>query len=61
MALCTGAIALATVEDETTAGDLRARPNVENEIGMLQMAPNVGSRIIYLKEPGVAFAGYPWR
>lgn len=56
MALCTGAIALATVEDETTAGEQRARPNVENEIGMLQMAPNIGSRIIYLKESGVAFA-----
>lgn len=56
MALCTGGIALATVEDETVASEQRARPNVENEIGMLQTAPNIGSRIIYLKEPGVAFA-----
>jgi flagellar biosynthesis regulator FlaF len=56
MALCTGAIALATVEDETVAGEQRTRPNVENEIGMLQMAPNIGSRIIYLKEPDVIFA-----
>ena len=56
MGLCTGAIALATVEDETTAHEQRARPNVENEIGMLQTALNIGSRIIYLKEPGVTFA-----
>ena len=56
MGLCTGAIALATVEDETIASEQRTRPNVENEIGMLQTAPNIGSRIIYLKEPNVAFA-----
>jgi hypothetical protein len=56
MELCAGAVALATVEDETTANELRARPNVENEIGMLQVAPNIGSRIVYLKEPGVKFA-----
>jgi len=56
MELCTGAIALATVEDETTAREQRARPNVENEIGMLQTAHNIGSRIMYLKEPGVTFA-----
>ena len=56
MALCTGGIALATVDDETTADEQRARPNVENEIGMLQMASNIGSRIIYLKEPAVRFA-----
>ena len=56
MALCTGAIALATVEDETIANEQRTRPNVENEIGMLQAAPNIGSRIIYLKEPNVTFA-----
>jgi flagellar biosynthesis regulator FlaF len=56
MGLCTGAIALATVEDETTAHEQRTRPNVENEIGMLQTAQNIGSRIMYLKEPGVTFA-----
>ena len=56
MALCTGAVALATVEDETIANEQRTRPNVENEIGMLQAAPNIGSRIIYLKEPNVTFA-----
>ena len=53
MSICTCAIALATVEDETTAHEQRTRPNVENEIGMLQTAPNIGSRIIYLKEPNV--------
>lgn len=56
MSLCAGAIALATSEDETVAREQRARPNVENEIGMMQMAENIGSRIIYLKEPGVQFA-----
>ncbi|PYI79566.1 MAG: hypothetical protein DME26_23180 [Verrucomicrobia bacterium] len=56
MGICTAAIALATVEDETTAREQRARPNVENEIGMLQSAPNIASRIIYLKEPSVKFA-----
>ena len=56
MQLCSGAIALATNEDETTAQEHRARPNVENEIGMLQTLPNIGARIIYLKEPSVAFA-----
>jgi predicted nucleotide-binding protein len=56
MSFCTGAIALATVEDETTANEIRARPNVENEIGMLQTAPNIGARLVYLKEPDVQFA-----
>ncbi|HEX5715988.1 MAG TPA: TIR domain-containing protein [Thermoanaerobaculia bacterium] len=56
MEICAGAIALATVEDETTAHEHRTRPNVENEIGMLQLAPNIGSRIVYLKEPEVKFA-----
>ena len=56
MKLCIGAVALATVEDETIANEQRTRPNVENEIGMLQAAPNIGSRIIYLKEPNVTFA-----
>ena len=56
MGLCTGAIALATVEDETSAQEQRARPNVENEIGMLQVLSNIGSRIVYLKEPEVVFA-----
>lgn len=56
MGLCTGAIVLATVEGEITAHEQRARPNVENEVGMLQMAVNIGSRIIYLKEAAVQFA-----
>jgi predicted nucleotide-binding protein len=56
MSLCSGAIALATAEDETTANERRTRPNVENEIGMLQTAGNIGARIVYLKEPQVQFA-----
>jgi hypothetical protein len=56
MGLCSGAVALATAEDETAAQEQRTRPNVENEIGMLQTAPNIGARIVYLKEPDVQFA-----
>lgn len=56
MSLCAGGIALATLEDETTAREGRTRPNVENEIGMMQTAPNIGARITCLKEDGVQFA-----
>ncbi len=56
MNLCTEAVALASVEDETVTNEQRTRPNVENEIGMLQTAENIGSRITYLKEPNVVFA-----
>ena len=56
MGLCAGAIVLATVEDETTAKEKRARPNVENEIGSLQVSTNIANRIVYLKEPDVLFA-----
>lgn len=56
LSICAAGIALATVEDETTAAELRARPNVENEIGLMQAAPNIGGRIIYLREPKVQFA-----
>jgi hypothetical protein len=58
MRICTAAIVLATEEDEAAAAAAagRPRPNVENEVGMLQLAPNIANRIIYLKEPGVQFA-----
>lgn len=56
MNICAGAIVLATVEDETTAGENRTRPNVENEVGMFQSAPNICNRIVYLKEKDVQFA-----
>lgn len=56
MDLCAGGIALATIEDETIAHEKRTRPNVEHEIGMMQMSQNIGSRIIYLKESDVKFA-----
>lgn len=56
MSLCSGAIVLATEEDETVDQVKRTRPNVENEVGMLQTVQNIGSRIVYLKEPGVKFA-----
>ncbi|HEX2242665.1 MAG TPA: hypothetical protein VHK27_05340 [Gammaproteobacteria bacterium] len=56
MSLCTEAVALASVEDETVTNEQRIRPNVENEIGMLQTAEDIGSRITYLKEPNVVFA-----
>jgi len=56
MGICESALVLATAEDETIALETRTRPNVENEIGMLQASPNIGERIIYLKEPEVQFA-----
>ena len=56
MGICAAALVLATAEDETIAMETRARPNVENEIGLLQTSPNIGSRIIYLKESEVQFA-----
>ena len=56
MGLCSAGIALATADDEAHATKERTRPNVENEIGMMQTSPNIGARIIYLKEPEVKFA-----
>ena len=56
VALSVAAVVLATVEDETVSRESRARPNVENEVGMLQAASNIGNRIVYLKEDGVKFA-----
>ncbi len=56
MGMCASAVVLATVEDETIAAEKRTRPNVENEVGLLQNASNVGNRIVYLKEPAVRFA-----
>jgi hypothetical protein len=54
---CVAGIALATEEDEIVAtNEKRPRPNVENEIGMLQAAPNIQNRIVYCKEAGVKFA-----
>jgi predicted nucleotide-binding protein len=56
MGLCAGGIALATLDDEVEAAKSRTRPNVENEIGMMQTMPNIGARIVYLKQDEVAFA-----
>jgi hypothetical protein len=56
MRLCDSAVVLATEEDETTVHEGRARPNVENEVGMLQALPRINGRIVYMKEPGVKLA-----
>jgi hypothetical protein len=56
MSICGSAVVLATEEDELTSGERRARPNVENEIGLLQNSANIGNRIVYMKEPDVKFA-----
>ena len=56
MDICSGAVVLATEEDETLAQEKRTRPNVEHEVGMLQVSQYIGGRIIYLKEAGVQFA-----
>jgi hypothetical protein len=54
--ICTAAIILATEDEEIIAPEARTRPNIENEVGMLQNALNIANRIVYLKEPGVKFA-----
>lgn len=57
LGVCSAGIALATVEDEEEAAGLgRPRPNVEHEIGLMQAASNIASRIIYCKESKVKFA-----
>jgi hypothetical protein len=56
MSVCTAAVILATEDEEVIAPEARTRPNIENEVGMLQAAPNIANRIVYLKEPGVKFA-----
>jgi len=57
MDVCDSAVVLATAEDEVVAAaEKRAKPNVENEIGLLQASQYVGNRIAYLKESEVKFA-----
>jgi predicted nucleotide-binding protein len=53
MRICGSAIVLATAEEPDLAQTTRTRPNVEHEIGMLQALPNIGNRIVYMKEPNV--------
>ncbi|MDO9289628.1 MAG: nucleotide-binding protein [Thermodesulfovibrionales bacterium] len=49
MGLCGSAIILATLDDENP--DTRhTRQNISHEIGLLQNLPNVGGRVVYLKE-----------
>jgi len=51
--VCNAAIILLTAEDITTKGEARVRPNVDHEVGMLQLSQQIGNRIIYLKETRV--------
>jgi predicted nucleotide-binding protein len=55
MRICCSAVVLATLDDEAPAPTTRARPNVEHEIAMLQTMPNIGNRIVYMKDPKVQF------
>ncbi len=55
MRICSSAVVLATPDDdeEVASQTRRTRPNVEHEIGMLQTMPNIGNRIVYMKDPKV--------
>ena len=55
MRICRSAIVLATPDEESLTQTTRTRSNVDNEIGMLQTMPNIGNRIIYMKDPRVQF------
>ena len=55
MGICGSAVVLATPDEETPAQTTRVRSNVEHEIGMLQSSPNIGNRIVYMKDPRVQF------
>lgn len=55
MRICRSAVVLATPDEEAPAQTARTRPNVEHEIGMLQTMPNIGNRIVYMKDRKVQF------
>jgi predicted nucleotide-binding protein len=55
MRICRAAVVLATADDEVGASCSLTRPNVQHEIGMLQAMPRIKNRIVYMKEPSVAF------
>jgi predicted nucleotide-binding protein len=55
MRICRSAVVLATPDEEVTYQTMRARPNVEHEIGMLQTMPNIGKRIVYMKDTKLQF------
>lgn len=55
MRICHSAIVLAAPDEESPAQTTRTRPNVDHEIGMLQTMPNIGARIVYMKDRKVQF------
>lgn len=54
MGICGSAIILATLDDETPESQ-HTRQNISHEIGLLQELPNIGGRVVYLKEEAVEF------
>lgn len=54
IAYCNSGIALITAEDRLQgSNEVRGRPNVDHEIGILMESANIGGRLIILKEQGV--------
>lgn len=56
MRICRSAIVLASSDGEFPSTRSRTRPNIDHEVGMLQTAPNIGNRIVYMKEACVRLA-----
>jgi len=50
MDACTCGIAIISAEDELKSGEVRGRPNIDHEIGMMTKCASIGNRIIVLKE-----------
>jgi predicted nucleotide-binding protein len=55
MKMCHAAVVLATADDEDRSKS-RTRPNVDQEMGMLQITPEIGGRIVLMKERSVRLA-----
>jgi len=55
MNMCNVGLALITKADRLEGSDeIRGRPNVDHEIGMMMSTPSIGPRLILLKEKGVS-------
>lgn len=48
-----------------SSGEIRGRPNIDNEIGMMVKTPNIGGRIMILKQPEIQipsnYSEYVWK
>lgn len=51
--MCRAAVVFATSDEKNRGTRTRTRPNIDHEIGMLQSTPEIGGRIVFMKEPAV--------